>query len=461
MENDILYDCAAAYKDLENYAFEFQVYTKNGIENICLFFDDSQFEHLSGIDYLTDLNALKNISSGRLLNKIFDKEITFKTLESSLFIDKPLNHESNENITYVLADRLETLTRLYDFLHNSHHNLKIHYWDNSVLPSTSRPYNSNIRADFLFVFQEQPIGKADSENVCSFFIENSSGAGFAGVSIFPVDLDYSNDGKHWVEQYQILSITEIHIEQGKEISRSKLYGATQEVFDNIHTRQISNDQNRTIKNDLKAVKSKRKAFFQKQKGNGEAAYYKQLSVFKNRRIYTDDMLREVRTRLKSQLEDSHNFDLEKLIKDEISFVDDILNPTQKSQENENVTKENNSVAPPSSNPTVHNVITNRNGAAARAKPTVWHDIASAFNDLTALAVKGLDMLMGKLPKPHTSEKAKRQTALPKTDHIEITRSLKQERPSVIAELKKAKTEIGENDLISPQQYMRHEKEREI
>lgn len=69
---DIIYECAAKFVALENYEYKFVVSKNRKSWELRLNFCDSDFFHLAGLQYLTDINLPQNRKN--VLKNIIEKK---------------------------------------------------------------------------------------------------------------------------------------------------------------------------------------------------------------------------------------------------------------------------------------------------------------------------------------------------------------------------------------------------
>lgn len=356
MSDDLLYNCAESYRKLMNYEYEFQIAVNKTVKKFTLIFEDSQFKHLSGLEKLSDNKNFALDSSKVLFNKILNKELTMQDVTNSPLANKRINENLSSTTSYYVVDRIKELMFLHDNLHNlTNENLQIHIWNRNCEPQ-NRPHHSSISADYLFVFQNTATRKSLTETTCTFFLETEYQHTVVGKSIFPTDISYSDDGSISVERCQILSVNEIDKEQN--ISTNIIY-APEELWKKAYSDSISKSQSITIKQDIKALKSKRKDFSIKRDTKSQIVYQRKIDIFSNTNIYSVDMLNEVLRSLTSQLESPNNKDVWELIEKEI-----------KSIQNEIISRESNKNTDLSSDITIMQSVRNDNGTITMTKPIV-------------------------------------------------------------------------------------------
>lgn len=74
MSDDLLYDCAVAYKKLMRHEFEIALSIDKSIKEFTVVFESNQFRHLSGLEKLDDIDEFKEKNSAALLNKILKRK---------------------------------------------------------------------------------------------------------------------------------------------------------------------------------------------------------------------------------------------------------------------------------------------------------------------------------------------------------------------------------------------------
>ena len=347
MQDDLLYDCAAAYKELMNYEYKIELTVKKKIKSFNIVFEAGQFKHLSGLEKLKDISEFRNNSSKALLEKILNHDITTQSIMNSSFINTRINDNTASQTDYYVIDRLTELKTLYDKIHNiDNNNFCIHIWDKNCTPQY-RPHHSKISADYFLEFKNSSTNKSELEVVCTFFIEDREQTKATGVSIFPTDLSYSDDGSISVERCTILSVKEKNISLNQI---TDLITAPPELIEKAYADSLNKAQYITIKNDIKVLKKKRIEYFERKNEKTEMAYNKKLAVFKNPNIYSPEMLDIVIQSLKAQLESPNNVSTKHLIEHEISDI-----------ENEMSQNEHKSDITTSSSISIVKNTTNRNG----------------------------------------------------------------------------------------------------
>lgn len=211
MEEDKLYNCACAYNDNMNYEYSIKLYSSGQINDVSFVFNPSHFMHLSGLEKLSDIIVSSEISSEQLLRKILNKDIQYDDVIESVFWNDPLNDPQKNNVTYTVEDRIGTLTNFHDLL-NSHF-VKAYSWDAGD-KKLIRPYSSEIKANFMLVFEPE-VPKTTDEKIYAFFRFDRGNPNVAhGVSQFPTDRTYNNDGRRSVPEITVMSFIEHNRETG-------------------------------------------------------------------------------------------------------------------------------------------------------------------------------------------------------------------------------------------------------
>ena len=105
---DVIYESAAKFVVLEDYKYRFIVSSKRKSRELILDFCDSDFWHLAGLHYLTDISIPKN-RRDTLKNIIEKKQITDALLNKSRFYK---NAKSDKDI----RSRIEELRFLEEYL---------------------------------------------------------------------------------------------------------------------------------------------------------------------------------------------------------------------------------------------------------------------------------------------------------------------------------------------------------
>lgn len=164
MENDKLYDCAAAYLKNSEYEYKIELYNSGKVSETSFVLNKSHFMHLSGLEKLNDIINQSEISSSELLNKILNGDITYQGISESSLWGDVFNDPQKNDVTYTLDDRIDTLANFREVLNSG--NVKAYAW-NSDCHRSQRPYNSEIAADFMLVFEPENK-KTPDERIYAF-----------------------------------------------------------------------------------------------------------------------------------------------------------------------------------------------------------------------------------------------------------------------------------------------------
>lgn len=322
--NDKLHLCADLYAELSNYEYTICMYNNGTIINTTIGFDESGFMHLAGLEKLTDLTEFSDTSSSRLYNNIIGNVVTYQEACSSSFWNVPLNDPQKNGVIYTLDDRIDTLTHFRDILNNSQ--IKAYLWD-SNFRRTPRPYSSEISADFMLVF-DTSNKKTSDERVYAFFKLDSNNPEVAhGVSQFPTDRTYSNDGRVSVPEVTIMSL--IEHDKVNNVDRCIIelpVDERQQLTDNA----LRHSVNSIVEKDLKQLKSKRYKYYQAQTEATRRAYERKLKIFDGKTPYTTQMLKEAADRLATQAQDPHNSEVKDLMLKEIDLIKQVITDREQS-----------------------------------------------------------------------------------------------------------------------------------
>lgn len=211
---DPVYLCARAYQDMidAEIAFKTEIIIGSKVKEIEIKPLDSEFKHMSGIHHLNDLQHklqdIEKIGSGIILSDLLSGELSNSDLSKSIHF----NDISKGGFQF--QDRISILTNYQQIMESivSSGTLKTFRWERDV-PSDSRPYGSNISADYLFQFQI----KGSPYPYMNFFFKDEGNGHLAGISCFPSTQDYSfekrtmKDGKiqmYGLSEAKVLTITE-------------------------------------------------------------------------------------------------------------------------------------------------------------------------------------------------------------------------------------------------------------
>lgn len=325
--SDLLLDAAQAYIKLMNFTYEVKIRVSKDIATINIDFRKDNFRHLAGIDKLKDLFSKEHISSENFLDMVLEEKFSYSDVWRSSYINEPINSPDKDGVSYYLPDRLKALCNLQNYLCNaSPQSLSVHRWLSNA-PKNLRPHQSNISADYLFTFRSAPCNKSSTEQVHSFFIESCSVSHFSGVSIFPSDKSYSDDGKIKMDEYSLLSVAEIN---KSSHDKNIIFEVTSDELARIEKQVKLEKTYSIISNDVKSLKASRRKVIESPSEKTQSKYERQLSIFKNRNIYSEDMLKEVINRLNAQLSDVKDEKSAEMIKSEIKYIHDELGERMRS-----------------------------------------------------------------------------------------------------------------------------------
>lgn len=167
---NVIYECAAKFIALENYEYRFVVSKNRKTWELKLNFCDSDFFHLAGLQYLTDISIPQN-RKDTLKNIIETKKITDTTLQKSRFFNNPKldrNIKSRIEELRFLEEYLDTnnIIRIYNIRNMKHLSSSI----NADYMIESQFHGSN---DVVYIFLKER--KENPEYLCavSFFKKNT------------------------------------------------------------------------------------------------------------------------------------------------------------------------------------------------------------------------------------------------------------------------------------------------
>lgn len=316
MDNtDKLYECADSYASLTDYEYRLSLYSNGTIVNTTVNFDISSFMHLCGLEKLNDLPLIERNPNSRVIHElIMNSSLSHEYVSNSVTWSVPLNNPQTNNVTYTIKDRIETLTNFRDILNNC--SVKAYSW-NPDCHSSYRPYSSEIKADFMLVF-ESDNPKTSDERVYAFFKLDKNNPNIAhGISQFPTDRTYNDDGRRSVPEIKIISL----IEHNKVNNVDRvIFELSPDERQRLFEKSLKNSEYATIKLDLKQLKSKRAKYLEADTPTAKAAYEKRLAIFCNKNIYSADMLKSVAERLAAQEQDPNNKQAKDLISKELDYI---------------------------------------------------------------------------------------------------------------------------------------------
>lgn len=178
---DTIYECASKFTILENYEYHFIVSQKRKTKELLLNFYDSDFFHLAGLHYLSDINIPQN-RHNTLKNIIEKKKITDQLLYKSRFFTNPKPDKD-------IKSRIEELRFLEEYLDNNN----IIYIYNTRNDSYLQSF---IKADYLIESQFK-----NSKNFVYIFLKkrDNNPNYLCVVSFFKKDrITYSGDKLYWM-----------------------------------------------------------------------------------------------------------------------------------------------------------------------------------------------------------------------------------------------------------------------
>ncbi len=154
--NDIFVTAANKYKKLLNIQYNLVVGCKTKEYHIQIKFDESEFHHLAGLQYLKDIFYIRRTSRSEIFKKICTGQIDSEFLSQSSEYNK-------------ILDRINVVADLENFLDNSEIICK---FNKSINPQSS------ITADYIL--------KGTANNTSTyFFIQKNINGKYFGKSIFP------------------------------------------------------------------------------------------------------------------------------------------------------------------------------------------------------------------------------------------------------------------------------------
>lgn len=328
MDNtDKLYECADSYASLTDYEYRLRLYSNGTIVNTTINFDISSFTHLCGLEKMNDLPLIERNPNSRVIHElIMNSSLSHEYVRGSVNWNASLNDPQTNNVTYTLEDRIETLTKFRDILNN--HSVKAYSW-NPDCHNSYRPYSSEIKADFMLVF-ESDNPKTSDERIYAFFKLDKNNPEIAhGMSQFPTDRTYNNDGRRSVPEITVMSF----------IEHDKVNHVDRVIFElpvAEQQRLLAESEQRSVNSvvakDLRQLKGKRYKYFKTQTEVTRKAYERKLEIFGSRSPYTNEMLKEAENRLMAQFQDVHNSDVKDLILKEVELIKAELASREKTHE---------------------------------------------------------------------------------------------------------------------------------
>lgn len=178
---DRIYECATKFAILENYEYHFVVSQNRKTQELLLNFYDTDFFHLAGLHYLTDISIPQN-RKDTLKNIIKKKKITDKLLHKSRFY---INSKPDKDI----KSRIEKLCFLEQYL-DTNNIIRIYNTQND------KYIHSLIKADYLIESQLK-----DSTDIVYIFLKRrDENPNYLCVeSFFKKDtITYGGDKLYWM-----------------------------------------------------------------------------------------------------------------------------------------------------------------------------------------------------------------------------------------------------------------------
>ena len=191
---DLIYECAAKFILLKQYQYKFIVSKNRKTREIILDFYDSDFFHLAGFHYLTDISIPRN-KKETLKNIIEKKKITDSLLYKSRFFTHP---EPDKNI----KSRIEELRFLEEIneIHGDLNRLEEYLDTDNLIRIYSiknmKYLQSYITADYMIESQF----KGASDVVYIFLKQRKEDPNtYCVTSFFKKDtVTYSGDSLYWM-----------------------------------------------------------------------------------------------------------------------------------------------------------------------------------------------------------------------------------------------------------------------
>ena len=178
---DKIYECATKFINLQNYEYYFVVSQNRKTTKLILTFCDSDFFHLAGLHYLTDIGIPKNRKEV-LKNIIEKRKITDSLLLKSRFFNNPKPDKD-------IKSRIEELCFLEEYL-DTNNIIKIFNTRNT------KYLNSHIDADYIIESQLK-----GSTNIVYIFLKKrkENPETYCVVSFLKkTSITYSGDALYWM-----------------------------------------------------------------------------------------------------------------------------------------------------------------------------------------------------------------------------------------------------------------------
>lgn len=183
---NMIYECAAKFAILLDYKYRFIVSQKRKCKQLILDFHASDFFHLAGLHYLTDITIPRNRNA--VLNNIIEKKIiTDSLLYKSHFFTNPLPDKN-------IKSRIEELRFLEEYLDSDN---IIHIYSTK----NNKYLQSFIEADYIIESQF----KHTHDIVYIFLKQRSENPDFFCVSSFfkKDKIAYSGEKLYWMLKEKI------------------------------------------------------------------------------------------------------------------------------------------------------------------------------------------------------------------------------------------------------------------
>ena len=177
---DTIYECASKFASLKNFEYYFVVSHKRKTKSLLLNFQDSDFFHLAGFHYLSDINIPQN-RHNTLKDILEKKKITDQLLNKSRFYSNPKPDRD-------IKSRIEHLDFLEEYLDNNNLVYIYNTQNNHYLQSF-------IKADYLIESQLK-----NSKHIVYIFLKKRElSNSFCIVSFFKKDkVTYGGDKLYWM-----------------------------------------------------------------------------------------------------------------------------------------------------------------------------------------------------------------------------------------------------------------------
>lgn len=181
----------------------------------------------------------------------------------------------------------------------------------------------------MLVF-ESDNPKTSDERIYAFFKLDKNNPNIAhGISQFPTDRTYNNDGRRSVTEITVISLIEHDKANNVDRVITELPVTEQQ---RLISESAQRSVNSVVAKDLRQLKGKRYKYFKTQTEANLKAYERKLEIFDNRSPYINEMLKEAENRLAAQSQDIHNSDVEDLIIKEIELIKKELATREKKAE---------------------------------------------------------------------------------------------------------------------------------